>query len=73
MQKHTTSIRSIALALAIAATACGTIQGATPGRAGVQNAAPYDATHLDAGNVDKTGDGVSGNVENDTFGPQLVP
>jgi ABC-type oligopeptide transport system substrate-binding subunit len=73
MQKQLTSIRSIALALVIAATACGTIHGATPGRAGIQAPAPYDATHLDAGNVDKTGDGVSGNVQNDTFGPQLVP
>ena len=72
MQKHTTSIRSIALALAIAATACGTIQGATPGRAGVQNAAPYDATHLDAGNVDDKSGGLDG-IQNDGTGPQLVP
>ena len=73
MQKHLTSIRSIAMALAVAATACGSIQGATAGRAGIQAPAPYDATHLDAGNVDETGDGVGGSLQNDTSGPQLVP
>ena len=62
------------LAFSVAISACGTVKGDAPGRAGTREAVPYDATHLDAGNVDNTGGiGDAGSAFETAGGPQLVP
>ena len=61
------------LAFAVSISACGTVKGNAPGRADTQPAVPYDATHLDPGNVDQTGIGDSGNAFDAAGGPHLVP
>ena len=63
--------RTLFLAFAVAISACGSVRGDAPGRAGIQSGTPYDATHLDAGNVDD-GDAMAGHATNDGD-PQLVP
>ena len=62
------------LAFSVAISACGSIKGDAPGRAGTREAVPYDATHLDPGNVDNDrGIGDAGTAFETAGGPQLVP
>ena len=65
-------LSTLFLAFSVASSACGTIQGDAPGRAGIREAAPYDAPHLDAGNVD-SGSGSASQNASQGEGPQLVP
>ena len=62
------------LAFSVAISACGTVKGDAPGRAGAPAVTPYDGTHLDAGNVDNGGGiGDAGSAFDISGGPQLVP
>jgi hypothetical protein len=74
MSKITAKVWPIAFSLAIAISACGTVQGNAPGRARVTAPTTYDTIHLDAGTVtDTTTGGGPAYIEDNSSGPQLVP
>jgi len=78
MSKTNATVRCLTTAmLAASLAACGTVQGATPGRAGIQIEAPRSDVHLtefDANDTQRTSIQDSGNAAGDTgFGPTLVP
>jgi len=78
MSKINASVRCLSIAmLAASLVACGTVQGATPGRAGTQIEQPRSDVHLtefDPGDSHSYPVQDGGNAAGDTTsGPALVP